>query len=281
MRGVTILDTYPLNENELKLVLQYERLWQNGNVPPQWAFPIPPAIPAIGSKMTRHVLSFASSENIPHEYHEELSQEYRQKGFQHIVSRSRRIINRESINFPFPFRHISPFNNGNQFVLTWFVLSLLELELSNDIAEFSEQISTANPFKFTIRRSYKDNNVDPYQESHSDPSVPYLIEDLRIVNPEIIIIPKTRYQLIERRHSWRNLFEKADIHHSVTFGFIQQVVPQNINTRQRDPSQLDCSRIGTWIEHCRCCNTMRGHLAYLKEQWTLHKTSWVKTIQCT
>jgi|GEM_PF-6185388 len=264
---------FPPNEQETVLINEYERLWQR-NKAPEWAYPIPPAISAIGSTMERRILSLASSENISKGYSETLLKIFKREGFSHVVSRSRW----EGNGSYFPYRHISPFNKGDQFIITWFALVVAGVNVSYDITQFAEQICTANAIKFTLLRDQNMPNRDPTGGLNLIASKPYLIADLKVVKPEIIIIPRTRFNLLGGYREWVHLLEEAEIQHSVKFIFIEQAVPQRINTSQGSPVIEECRPIDAWIENCRCKKTMRGHLAFLKQKWVTRQDEWTVAI---
>lgn len=254
-----------LNKDETKLLKIYKKLWLT-NGAPAWAFQIPPAITAIGSKMRKHIISFASCENFKGEYPSELINIYKVRGFDYVVSRSR-WPSKESQYFP--HRHITPFDCRDQYVITWFALRMLEHDLSDEISEFSEQISTANPFKFTIFHEADETNKDPKKE-HVPKSLPYLKADLRVIKPEVIIIPKSRFELFGSKPEWKDMLNEASIKHIVQFVWIEQAGQRRINISQLSTSSIvesECEPINTWIKESRCSAKIKGHLSYLKNKW--------------
>lgn len=263
-----------LNQLEKDLIKKYRAHWDK-NPPPESVFPIPPAIPAIGNRQSTRVLSLASCENISRGDFIKLKSNFDNNGFECVVSRARYPDNPESSFFP--FRHITPFNKGAQFIITWFAITHLGMNPSTDILTFSEQISTGNPFKFTISREAKDPNIDPGSSVFVQLSVPYLIEDLKVISPEVVIIPKTRFQVFQNYYGWKDMLAKAGISHRVRFLFIEQAVARRINI-SFDPKSIDCDRIALWISKSEYKDRIKGHLAFLKEQWNTKSATWAYEI---
>jgi len=268
-----------VNEREKELINKYRKLWQeSGSTAPNWALQIPPAIPAIGSKMKISIISFASCENFSKKDIDGLAYIRKDKWFPLTVSRSRWPTKEQY----FPNRHINPFDRGNQYIITWFALKCLGHEMTSDISEFSEQISTANPFKFTIDRKHHARGIDPNGILHTTASLPYLIADLHVIQPEVVIIPKTRFDRFESYHVWKTILEEACVKKSVKFIFIKQAVPTVINDpeNQNNPSIVEdeCRSINDWIKKCGCPTTMKGHLSYLQKQWKEKPDEWMTTI---
>ena len=115
---------------EKRIAILYNMQW-NGQKP-RWAYDLIPSIPVIGNsinKMPKRILSYASCENIPEVYARHLCGLKKEEQ----IHRGRLKGNDKKYN-TFRFSHITPFNKGDQFVITWFVIKFV---LENEIDCFS------------------------------------------------------------------------------------------------------------------------------------------------
>ena len=184
------------------------------NKQPEGMFTLRPGIPFVGNKYsdtTPKVLSYASAENLSYAYDENL-----QPNDSEIHQLDNKQFNRARYFYGhykgyFPFVHIEPFNNGSQLFITRHILTKLGYvdKFSNTPYDFIEQISVANPGKFSIaKKPSKDYASDKNRMVYS---IDYIKEDLINLKPEIIILPKTVFNTIDKIKQWSALLNEAEI----------------------------------------------------------------------
>ena len=91
-----------------------------------------------------------------------------------------------------------------------------------------------------------------------------MINDFKVIKPDVVIIPNTRFRIIQKEHSWKKIKTEACLNKEVKFIKIYQVVPQNINTRGCKEGNLDVSPIKEWLDNCQ--NNLENHLRLLKKE---------------
>jgi hypothetical protein len=103
---------------------------------------------------------------------------------------------------------------------------------------------------------------------------------LKVIQPKVVIIPKTRFRIFEKNHRWKDILKDASIKHDVKFIFIEQAVPQRINTKQLKPliGESEYKSINEWIAKCRSSAKIIGHLTWLNDRWLNHSEEWMITI---
>ena len=183
-----------------KLEKQYKNIFELDKKKPSWAVKkktkeenIYPAIPFVGKSYTNtKLLLYASAENLT--YYEQGNDNWLDND---ATALYRRDISNGSF---FPKVHISPVQDGSLLIVAAYILKKLgiHLEYSNPF-EFIENIAVDNFGKFSIktekegsnkRRQNVDyaKNIDKIRESFD-----YIKSDLKILKPEILILPRTIY----------------------------------------------------------------------------------------
>ena len=202
------------NKTEEQLIERYKEIYSN-NGQPKGMFLLKPGIPFVGNKYsntTPKVLSYASAENLSYAYDENLEPNYSEI-IHHLdekqFNRARYFYNHD--NADFPSVHIQPFDNGSQLLITRHILTQLGHSniFKDSPYDFIEQISVANPGKFSIaEKPSADYASDKYNMAFS---VDYIREDLTNLKPEIIIIPKTVFETVNKIVKWDILLSEAAI----------------------------------------------------------------------
>jgi hypothetical protein len=233
------MENIKLNDLEKRLLRRYKEIYRLEQ--PCWAFKIPPPIPFVGNNLDnapKRVLSYASAENLSFAYDENLKPI--SDNYLHNLSIDKQFIrsrhcyekNKESRNNKnansitnMPFVHITPFNNGSQLAVTRYILSKLTYnDFSYKPYEFIEQIAVANFGKFSIRsnknRDYANNSALMGE------MIPYITNDISTIQPDIIILPKTIFQKVEK---WENILRRSEIKREILFVLIYQVNRTNVN----------------------------------------------------
>lgn len=204
-----------LNDLEKKLLAHYTDL-HNKQGQPEWAYPVAPPIPFVGDNYPAEgggVLVYASAENLGYTwpdsgttvqgwkttrpkragkwpwFTDELTE----------MQRSRMMLAREGGTRV----HIEPINNGGLLVVARHILARIDGQSSfSDTPQgFLSEIAVANPGKFSIRP--KDNARTVNKDYAKDVSKfkdqqDLIASDLEILNPRILIIPKTIYRSLKK-----------------------------------------------------------------------------------
>lgn len=208
-----------------KLLEKYHALYLLNEVP-ESMFKLRPAIPFIGKNYQDtdpKILSYASAENLSYAYDENLQpndSKIHQLESEEQFNRSRYFYNQYKGYF-FPYVHMEPFNKGSQLLITRHIISKLGYadKFDNNPYGFIEQISVANPGKFSI--ASKKNTDYASDVKKISFSIDYIKEDFAHLKPKIVIIPKTVFKTINKIEKWNVLLSEAEIH-SVDFIQIYQ-----------------------------------------------------------
>jgi len=178
-------------------------------------FSMRPAIPFIGNKypgVGHRVLSYASAENLGYAYDNNLlpnNSKIHQLDEIEQLSRARYFYNESDAYFPYV--HMEPFNNGSQLFVTRHIISKLgdSSKFSNDPYKFIEEISAANPGKFSIAST--GNSDYASRKVEMSYSIEYIQEDFTQLKPKIVILPKTVFETINKIKKWGKILETANI----------------------------------------------------------------------
>ena len=203
-----------LNNITKKLLQKYNDLFSANGVP-EGMFKLRPAIPFVGKHYQNSkpkILSYASAENLCYAYDENLQPNdfeiHKLKSYEQF-NRARYFC--DHYKKKFPDVHMEPFNNGAQLLITRHILSKLgySSKFSNEPYEFIEEISAANPGKFSIASTSNSDYASKRPKmSHS---IEYIQEDFIQLKPEIVILPKTVFETINKIKKWGKILESADI----------------------------------------------------------------------
>ncbi|MBE6844345.1 MAG: hypothetical protein E7508_01340 [Ruminococcus sp.] len=195
-------------------------------------------IPFVGknySAQDKKILLYASAEN--------LSDYYKNGGYldddNFAVNRHRNFYNDSvSKNMFFPNVHIQPINDG---VLLIVALYVYQKYCNNDNvtpSEFMERIAFANYCKYTIQSSEKNkdyaSNAEYLKESHS-----YIEQDIAVLKPDIIIMPKSIYQINKKFID--------SIKGSAVIIPIYQINARNVNLRIKKYPSTEYSKLNSVI----------------------------------
>jgi len=264
-----------MNSNTLEetMINRYIDIYSK-NDKPTGMINLPPAIPFIGRKyqnMSPKIISYASAENLSDYYDSELKpndSKLHQLETREKFNRSRYFYSNHSSEFP--HIHIEPFNNGTQLLITRHILSKLGYNQSFGMKpyDFIEQISVANPGKFSvISKSNQDYASDKIKLSYS---IEYIREDLKFLKPNIIILPRTVFNTVNKISNWKCLLREAKMStaifvkiYQVSFynnfrirKAVQDLLPSTLNEYEYgewldllDCSQIDIDSYLSWIEH--------------------------------
>ena len=156
---------------------------------PQWAWPFKPSIPFIGDnyKPKNGLLIYASAENLswlnnepppPFFTNEDVWNRYR---IQYEMN------GRNSKDF-FPYVGIQPVNDGGLFAAGLFVSQKMGLPTVAKPRTFLETISVTNWCKFSVKSANNKDHI--YDAKKLTDSLPYVIGELALLRPAVVLIPK-------------------------------------------------------------------------------------------
>ena len=215
-----------LNNLEKKLESAYRRKYSSqGN--PSGMFNVKPPIPFVGNiygVTTPRIISYASAENLGYAFDSNLKPESNERihtSNYNQYTRARDFYCDHMREY-FPYIHCSPFNNGSQLFLTRNILNILghDTLFSNHPFGFIEQISAGNFGKFSIASGANQDYAG--SASNIKHSLDYIQEDFNILKPEIIILPRTIFNTMDRIKKWDAILNQAKMH-SATFIKIYQL----------------------------------------------------------
>lgn len=221
-----------LNEIERNLLAAYSHIFKpiHDQIFPDWAFSVAPPIPFVGARYSsapKQVLVYASAENLNHK-----NQVSRLLDLPEPMLRSRWFLDdRRKTDQDSTFVHINPIDNRSLLLAARHILNKLcsNWAFANDKpSAFLDQIAVANPGKFSIdpakinapRKRNFDYANDPIK---FEKMREYILADIEILKPTIIIIPKTIAATL------RKLTCKMDLAQYGTVIEVYQVSPQAIN----------------------------------------------------
>lgn len=197
---------------------------------PKWSFEVPPAIPFVGDQFgsaPKRVLVYASAENLNHK-----DQVVELLNLPDPMLRSGCFLASRRIHDPnSTFVHINPIDNRGLLLAARHALHRLDPQWAFAIdnpASFLDEIAVANLGKFSIdpdkinalrKRNYDYAN-DPakFEEMRR-----YILADLDVLTPDIIIVPKTIARTLRR------LDPPIDLAQGRSIVEVYQVSPQAIN----------------------------------------------------
>ncbi len=200
-----------LNKLENQLLKKYKDLYHNTK--PTGVFDIAPAIPFIGNDLkSPRVLVYASAENLTYLNNKSNKKtgdiNLRSLGQKQYI-RSRIFYNEYKERKAFPHVHIQPINDGSLLSVARYILKKLnkDIELINNPYEFIESIAVANFGKFSIYLEKNKDYANIYDKLKI--SLEYVAQDFRLIEPEILIIPKTIYDTVKNKDAWKEIMAEA------------------------------------------------------------------------
>lgn len=146
-----------------------------------------PTIPFIGKSYAGQktkVLLYASAENLAG-YNGHLDDDAK------AINRHRWYKDNVEKEF-FPWVHIAPITDGSLLIVLKYICEQLGIDMPATPKEFVESIAFANFGKFSIQSG--SSNIDYAQnKSKLDCSLPYVEQDLKLLQPDIIVMFQTMY----------------------------------------------------------------------------------------
>lgn len=247
------------NQITEKLLKIYSSLYSKEDAPKDM-FKLCPAIPFVGNKYQNtepKILSYASAENLSYAYDKKLqpnTAKIHKLEAKEQFNRAKYFFNNS--NGYFPYVHMAPFNNGSQLFITRHICNKLGYVniFKNNPYEFIEQISVANPGKFSIADI---KNIDYASDKEKMSfSIKYIKSDFEQLKPEIVILPKTVFRTINKIEKWENILNEANIK-NVKFVQIMQLSFFNNFRVKKQIEKLPVADkgnylYGEWLEKIDC-----------------------------
>lgn len=161
-----------------------------GIEPPVWAYPLPPSIPFVGHEYGRWggIMVYASAENLSH-YERGAKAEPDFLKDERRFNRHRAALACDPGNSSFRRVHMAPFDNGSLLVATLYLIWLRFGDEVADPIELLESIAAANFCKFSISVGNDGSNRDYAGGPQVLASLPYVLADLRVLRPSVVIMP--------------------------------------------------------------------------------------------
>lgn len=148
----------------------------------------------------------------------------------------------------YPNVHIQPINDGGLLIASFYIYCKLHGSVNDVPREFLERISFANYCKYTIQpiSHTRKQNIDyPSNSKYLAESHEYIINDIKILKPDYIILPKTIYQT---EYNFLN-----EIKGNAKIIPIYQINARNINIRISKYPKLETKDLDNtlreWYEH--------------------------------
>ena len=185
-----------MKTNNLKK--EYSKIFSKVENRPDWSVKkksnpkeiIHPSIPFVGKNYDNtKILLYASAENLTYYTEQDDIIDYLDND-KIAIDRHRYCFENCSNDRFFPHVHIEPVNNGALILIAAYITKVLKQKEFANPFEFAENIAIANFGKFSIQSTNK--NYDYAQNPVLlSSSIKYIESDLKILKPEIIILPKT------------------------------------------------------------------------------------------
>lgn len=202
-----------MNHLELNLLKKYKTILSNEGYP-DWSFKVYPAMPFIGNdyqKSKPKILLYGSTENLS-EYFGKKENWITSLG-EYGFTRNRYMFDKEANKkdfFPYNAFHMQPIQDGSLLTVAKFIVekTIPNNKFSDDPYTFLEQLTVGNIAKFSIKSK---SNID-YPTSSKIKlmcSFPYIVEEIQLLRPDIIIIPITIYRKVIKELN--NLFVKIKL----------------------------------------------------------------------
>lgn len=242
-----------MNKEE-QLKDRYEELYRTAKPGDDW-IEVEPAIPFVGDHYGSggypKVLVYGSAENLNYPFkHEEMTFCRNRKVFKDWKGRKdRKDENFEgsilSVDNWFPWVHMTPVSNGTLLTAARYLLDYFENSGFSELpGEFILQIAIGNYGKFSRRgKTNSDYASRPEPLAVADP---YVIADMSILEPDVVIIPRSIYS-----NAFKRVLEQAS-HKPKIWPIYQtnnRVINQHINPQLNDAGlKEEKSRGGHWSE---------------------------------
>ncbi|QPJ64318.1 MAG: hypothetical protein G3M78_02460 [Candidatus Nitrohelix vancouverensis] len=260
-------DQFSSGKIETELLDRYQNEFTSS---PEWAFPskqwdnsknplrkpFPPSIPFVGknyNQAPKKIVLYASAENLAH-------YERKPETIPDFLCDDRawnrhRAANVEGWDKFFPRLHIGPVENGSLLCAVLFICNSLGLDSPKDPKLFLENLAVANLGKFSIAGN---KSVDYAGNIRMlKPSLPFFQVDLEVLQPDILILPKTMHA------------------HQIVRDLISEIVP---NTHVIPVLQFNSTVVNIHLKRndLQAIELAAQYKGTVLEEWTNHLTGYRK-----
>lgn len=112
------------------------------------------------------------------------------------INRHRKWFNDHSEGLFFPNVHLEPMKDGSLLMVLRYICEQLDIEMPATPREFEEAIAFANFGKFSIRTETRNKDYAKAKDKPKlDCCLPYIKTDLELLQPDIIVMFKTIYDI--------------------------------------------------------------------------------------
>ena len=221
-----------MNSLEIDLLNKYKEILQKEGYP-DWAFELYPAMPFVGNnyiKMDKKILLYGSAENLGYLWDAYIKKDtwISKIGDDGFARNRYKFDNDKNKNdfFPYGAFHMQPILDGSLLTVAKFITEKKtpKINFSDNTYEFIEQIAIGNIAKFSIKSK---DNVDypPKNKKKLLRSYSYIYEEIKLLKPDIIILPVTIYYKFKNQLS--EILTQINLRTEIIG--IYQVNPQAIN----------------------------------------------------
>jgi hypothetical protein len=266
--------TITLNSTERILQEYYTEIRKKGI--PNWANDITPSIPLVGSQLKNtKVLAYGSAENLTYLNNLKPGENPLEKIGAAISYRHRFYLeSHEPNDLIFPNVHIQPINDGSLLSVIRYIVEKLEIgSYSNRPYYFINEIAVANFGKFSIKSG---KNKDYAQNfSKLSESLEYIIADIKAIEPDLIILPKTIYRTIDMNKGmkWDGIIKATGINKTIRFAKIYQTNQRVINSiiPKALKSQQSYEALDLFKKNWPVNKSLKGldrYLKWIEQEWS-------------
>lgn len=226
-----------------RLVEKYQSTFSS---PPEWAYPLGPSIPFIGThyeSTSPRMAVYASAENLSrYEREPERIPDFIKDDRAWNRHRAAYVAGHDGF---FPRVHIAPVNDGSLLCAATFIRMKLELEVFHEPTDLLERLVVANLGKFSVsgttNRDYAGNR------EFLRASLPFFKLDLEILQPDLLVLPKTMFDHQEVEHTVRESVPDCKV--IPIYQFNSQVLNLQLKNQDKSAAVLREGLAGTILSH--------------------------------
>lgn len=221
-----------LPNRKVELLDHFKRLYTSS---PDWAWTFPPSIPFVGQDYCpgEGILVYASAENLSWMYEKETPERFKADQAWDRYRAAYEETGRDSGAF-YPDVGIAPVSNGGLLVAARFIAEKIVTTVVASPRRFLETLALSNWAKFTIK---SEKNVDYITDtSKTVESFPFVIAELMVLRPAVVLIPKAIWDHPIHRAAMRGA--SPSTHYLPIPQFNAQVVNCHLTAFERQATEL-------------------------------------------
>jgi hypothetical protein len=151
----------------------------------------------------------------------------------------------------FPFVHMAPFDNGSLLVATWYYLWRTGAQPPDEPRQLVESMAAANFCKFSIQ---SETNEDHAEDSGKvGVSLPYVLEDLRILEPATVILPRTIWKHSEVKRALPRVAPRTRFIALPQFnaGVVNRSLAKHDDRAQVLAARMEDTALASWVDRLK------------------------------